>query len=156
MRVRGLDESLILQVADMMDIKPPAVSCSGSYLQFTLSALSCDAMFARKSYRSARKSRHLCWHGFRDFICLCFDLGADRVGTRYGLWQRKVEFIANLLDLSGYNMGSTICPVYLYLEGLDICTCIPDRMLPSLCRGCGKTIITNLIACLFCMGGRHD
>jgi hypothetical protein len=80
--------------------------------------VSSRAKYARRT-AEGRRIRALCYHGFRDFITLCFERGATRVKSTAGDWRSLDQFRADLPGLAQLNIGSQMYPVKM----IERCAC---------------------------------
>lgn len=121
MKVWGLDEGTIEQIARSLDMELDNVRRDGRAVAFKLNPTSSRARYARRSAESfghgGRRLKACCYHGFRDFGVLLFGAGATRLqSSPMGRTEVRAdfhnvhEFAAAWYDLATANIGSIMYP----------------------------------------------
>lgn len=117
MRVRGLDYSVLHRIADDLDMSLLDVREAGKDLAFKVRNKSSHTYYSRKGL-TGRRINAVCFHGWRDFIRVCFVNGATRIKTANGTWANVDVFDKDLPRMAGQNVGSQIDPRTMP----DLCT----------------------------------
>lgn len=74
----------------------------------------------RRVGRSGRRVSALCWHGFRDFLALCYAQAPEMTAkTAMANYDGKVHFLATFRETGAQNIGSRAEP----LAAANACQC---------------------------------
>jgi hypothetical protein len=104
-RIKSIAQGLDLILADARLVGPRTNAVS-----FKLRTKDAHTYYSRKSF-TGRRGKYVCFHGWRDFIRVCFANGATRISTTLGHWSSVESFDSDLPRLAALNMGSESSPV---------------------------------------------
>lgn len=106
MKVSGLDSDILISILGGMRMFWINVrGIRQTAYEFKLRAIDSHTYYSRKNIHG-RYGNWVCFHGWRDFIRVCFANGATKVATAYGTWKNAEEFDADLPRIEGQNVGS--------------------------------------------------
>lgn len=112
MKVKGVCEQVLQEIADKLEIEISNVRYHGRFLLFKASPLTSDGPYARTTWKG-RRVKALCYHGFRDLILELFEHGAKVVSSGAGRWTSKDDFEEDLPMLAALPKGSLMMPVQM-------------------------------------------
>jgi len=118
MKVWGLNPGQIHAVAAKLELDIDNGRRDGRAYAFRLIPQSSLAKYSRRT-RFGHRVKATCYHGFRDFISVCFSHGAYRVQSAHGDWRSEESFVRDLYRLRTLNVGSIMEPAYM----ADLCDC---------------------------------
>jgi len=118
MKVWGLDRPMVIGSAHKLGLEVDHFRREGRAYAFRLIPHSSRSKYSRRT-RLGHRVKACCYHGFRDFISVCFSHGADRVQSMHGDWRTEESFVHDLYRLRTLNVGSIMEPAYM----VDLCDC---------------------------------
>lgn len=120
MMITGLTENQISAITNGLDLNLDNVRQIGrTRVAFKVNARSSRSRFARRT-QSGRRSKSVCDHGMTTLVNRCFDAGATRIQSMWGVWHDMEEF-SDMLD-SDRNIGSDYNPFEIFDDRL--CECV--------------------------------
>ena len=116
MKVKGITEQVLQEIADKLEIEVSNVRYHGRFILFRASPMSTDGPYSRVNH-NGRRVHALCYHGFRDLILELFDAGAKVVSSAAGRWESREQFENDLPLLAAMPKGTMAMPMRM----LDLC-----------------------------------
>lgn len=133
MKVRGLSWILLSNIAEGLDLSVIDSRELSLDLQFKIRARHSYTYYSRESL-TGRSGPWVCFHGWRDFIRVCFANGATRIQTAQGTWKDVDAFDKDLPRMERLNVGSIMAPRTMP----DLCTHLGG--LPKMLRRAAQAV----------------